>query len=140
MEKWATFGTLAAGVLCLGGIILASIASEKIPTSLTQEEMRRTPTGAPCSPDVCAQMITEKQRSSEGFMIMMVGVAFLGLVLVTFCSCCAFLICCPKRVSRVMSLEMPSEQTDPQPMHSPSTTGAQQPTSVANAPQGLPQP
>lgn len=94
----------------ISGITLLAVGSGMLPTSLTQEEMRRTPTGASCVPEVCSQMITEKQKSSEGFKMVMVGVAFLGFVLLSVCSVFVAFTICPRRMNRVLALEVEEQQ------------------------------
>jgi hypothetical protein len=110
METRLAVCTLSICLFGLSGIIIASIGSEMLPTSLTQEEMRRTPTGAPCTPEVCSQMITEKQRSSEGFKMILIGVSFLGFVLLVTCGGIASITLCPRRINRVMALEVEEQQ------------------------------
>lgn len=136
MERYVAVCGLTICLFGLTGIVIGSIGLTNIPTSLTRDEMYST--GTSCSPERCSQMLTEKQRTSEGVRFSIIGASlFLGSLLCTFAGCIYIHYCSdrPQRGVEPTEQESLSRQIDQQPRHSPSTTGASQPTSVANVPQ-----
>lgn len=152
-------GAAVASLLGLTGIILAALGTNDIPTSLTRDEMYNTPTGLVCSPELCSQMLTQKQRASEGVKLSIIGGSLFAFSLFSVCVGFVHMTYCSDRPRRrVRPIEpvvvseatlvgsvgitpvIVSEQTVPRLTHSPSTTGAPQPTSSANGPQELPPP
>ena len=101
-----------ACLLGITGVVLTAIGTTEIPTSLTRDEMYTTATGVVCSPDLCSQILTEKQRASEGVRLSIVGASLFAIS--TLCLVGGFLhinYCSWRRV-RPTEQVAGSEQTD----------------------------
>jgi hypothetical protein len=138
MSRFYILATTSACLLGLTGIVIGAIGLTNIPNSLTRDEMYVT--GAACSPERCSQMLAEKQLASEGVKLSITGIAlflvsllctFAVFIYINYCSDRSFRRVHPNPTEQVSS----SQQTDQPQRHSPSTTGASQPTSASNAPQ-----
>jgi hypothetical protein len=97
-------------LLALSGILLLGLASTSLPTSLTKEEMRIGLNGQICTPDLCSQILTEKQKKSEGFTMILIGASFLGFTFLSSCGVLVTISCCT--IYRVEPLEQDSQPTE----------------------------
>lgn len=66
--------------LTIASSTLLAIGLQAVPTTLTQGEMRE-PTGQPCVPSECSQLLRDKQLASEGFRLAVAGGAGFGFSL-----------------------------------------------------------
>lgn len=110
-------------------LILTIIGGPRLPTSLSIDEIVDPMTGQPRTPEEQGRIIQRKILKSQAFELLISAFVFLIIAAIS----CGLPICissCERRRDRVA----PSESTSPPQMHSSSTTGNPQQTSLPIAP------